>query len=151
MDTLVVSACSERCWQGTAQLEVLGEFILPVRVRTSFFGSVRSRYCSPENVDRRTGIDDALVEDGHLAGTVIHRIVGALFQGDTACRNHHRTLWHIVGIERDDIGCRALELSHNLILVLLGYLLGYGLRTVIEFGEGILFCLVVQPRPRLTR
>ena len=31
-------------------------------------------------------------------------------------------------IERDDIGCRALELSHNLILVLFGYLLGYGLR-----------------------
>ena len=56
-------------------------------------------------------------------------------------------MWHIVGIERDDIGSRTLELSHNLILVLLGYLLGYGLRTVIKFGKGILFCLVGSHAP----
>ena len=36
-------------------------------------------------VESRSGIDNALVQDGHLAGTVIYRIVGALFQCDTAC------------------------------------------------------------------
>ena len=131
----------------TAQLEVLGKIILPVQSEHRFSRLSEIGITLQRNVDSRTGINDALVQDGHLAGTVIYRIVGALFQGDTACRNDHRALWHIVGIERDDIGCRALELSHNLILVLLGNLLGYGLRTVIKFGKGILFSLVGSHAP----
>ena len=71
----------------TAQLEVLGKIILPVQSEHRFSGLSEIGITLQRNVDSRTGIDDALVQDGHLTGTVIYRIVGALFQGDTACRN----------------------------------------------------------------
>ena len=130
--------------QGSADLKIPGEFILPVESyhRLSHLSVIG--IALQGDVDRRTGIDDALVEDGHLSGIVIHRVVGTLLQGNATCRHHHRTLRHIVGIEGDDIGCRTLELSHDEILILFGYLLGDGLRTVIEFGEGILLCLLLR-------
>ena len=130
--------------QGSADLEIFGEFILPVESyhRLSHLSVIG--IALQGDVDRRTGIDDALVEDGHLSGIVIHRVVGTLLQGNATCRHHYRTLRHIVGIEGDDIGCRALELSHDEILILFGYLPGDGLRTVIEFGEGIFLSLLLS-------
>ncbi len=40
------------------------------------------------------------------------------------------------------LAARTLELSHDADTCSFGYLLGHGLRDVIEFGEGILFSLV---------
>lgn len=78
MDTLVVSACSERCWIVPLNWKFLVNHT-PSSVRTSFSRLSEIGITLQRNVDSRTGINDALVQDGHLAGTVIYRIVGALF------------------------------------------------------------------------
>ena len=123
--------------EGTAQLEVLREVVLPVETEHGLSRHAIVGVALQRHVDRRSGIDDALVEDGHLASIVIHRVVRAFAQRNTTCRHHHGTLRHIDRSERDDIGRGALELSHQEILVLLGYLLRHRLGAVVEFGEGV--------------
>ena len=78
-----------------------------------------------------------MVQDGHLASRVIHGVVAALRQLHTTSSHHHRTLRHIIGTQRDDIGRRALILTHQHEFVLLGYLLGNSLCRVIQFRKGI--------------
>ena len=130
--------------QRTAQDEVLGEVVFPVdavhRLALHAVVGVRlQRY-----VDVRTGIDDTLVDDGHLAGIVVHRVVGTFLQRDTASRHHHRALRHVGGTQRNDVGTLALELTRHQELVLLGCLLGYGLRRVIQLVEHVLVGHVAQ-------
>ena len=49
---------------------------------------------------------------------------------------------NVVCAERYDVGRRTTELSHEHILVLLGYLFGHGFRRVVQLCEGILGSLV---------
>ena len=120
--------------QRTAHHEVLVEVVLPVDTehrlpRLPVIGVALER-----RVHLGLRIEDALVDDGHLAGRVVYGIVGALGEGDTAGGDRHRALRHVVCTEGDDIGRGATELSGEDELVFLGYLLRHGLRGVVEFG-----------------
>ena len=124
--------------QRTAEDEVLREVVLPVHAvhrlaLHAVFGVRLQRH-----VDVRAGIDDALVEDGHLAGRIVYRVVGTFLQGDATGRHHYRTLRHVIGTEGDDVGTRAFVLSHQHELVFLSRLLGNGLRRVVELVEDVL-------------
>ena len=123
--------------EGTAHLEVLGEVVLPVNAHHRLSGLSIVGVALIRGAHRRVGIQDALVDDGHLAGRIVDGIVGALSQGDTARGDHHGALRHIVGTERDDICRIAAILSHEHVLVFLGYLLGHGLGGVVELSKSI--------------
>ena len=123
--------------QRTAYLEILRELVLPVDAEHTLTLHTVVGVALQRHVDRRAGIDDALVQDGHLAGRIVNSIVAALAQDDTAGSDHHRALRHIVGPERDDVGRRALELAHQLELVLVGHLAGGGTRGVVELLEHV--------------
>ena len=119
------------------ELEVLGEVILPVYAEHRFplLGIVAlalQRY-----VDSGTCIDDALVEDGYLAGTVVYAIVGTFSQFHATGSDNDRTLRHVIRAERDDVGLCTTELPLQYVFVFLGNLLGNGLRGVVEFGKSI--------------
>ena len=123
--------------QRTAYLEILRELVLPVDAEHTLTLHTVVGVALQRHVDRRAGIDDALVQDGHLAGRIVNSIVAALAQDDTAGSDHHRALRHIVGSERDDVGRRALELAHQLELVLVSHLAGGGTRGVVELLEHV--------------
>ena len=89
------------------------------------------------HVDCGTCVDDALVENGHLAGAVIHAIVGTFGKLHATGSDDNRALRHVIRPERDDVGLCAAELSLQQIFVFLGNLLGNGLRGVVELCESI--------------
>ena len=123
--------------QRTADLEVLRELIFPVDThhRLTLHAVVGVRL--QRHVHVRTGIDDALVEDGHLTRRVIHTIVSTLRQRHTTCRHHHRSWRHVIGIEGDHTARRTLILSRHDVLILLRNLFGGGLRGVVELTEHV--------------
>ena len=123
--------------QRTTELEVLREVVSPVHTHhrlahLSIVGIALKRH-----VHGRSCIKNALVQNGHLTGIVVNGVVATLGKRHATCCNHHRSTRHVVGTERDDVGGRAAELSHEHKLILLGYLLRNGLRGVVELGEGI--------------
>ena len=139
---------------GTADGEVLVEVVVPVDAEhgLALHGEVGVRL--ERHVDVGAGVDDALVEDGHLARRIVDAVVRALLQGDAACGDHHRALRHVHRAERDDVGRRTLELSGQDKLVLLGVLLGDSLGRVVELVEAVLVgqlahALLVEPRAQI--
>ena len=124
--------------QRTSQLQVLVEVVLPVHTHHGIALHAVVSVRLQRHVHVCTCIDNALVQDGHLARRVVHRVVTALLQGHATSCHHHRTLGHVVGSQRDDIGTRSLELSCQDKFVFLCRLLGYGLRRVIQFVKHIL-------------
>ena len=135
--------------QRTTYLEILREVVLPIDAEHTLALHAVFRVRLQRHVDARTGINDTLVQNGHLAGRIVHRIVGALLQDDATCRHLDRPLRHVVGAQRDDVGRGTLELSHQQVLVLVGHLLGRRPRGVIEFLEGILVSHgLAQARPQ---
>ena len=106
--------------QRTANLEVFREVVLPVHAhhRLSLHTVLRVRLQRHTHVG--PGVDDALVEDGHLTGRIVYSIVRALGQFHTTRRHLHRPLWHIVGSQRNHIGRRSLILAHKQVFVFLG-------------------------------
>ena len=127
---------------GSRHLEVFREVVLPVHSEHGLALLTVVAVALQRHVDRRARIDDALVEDGHLASAIVDRIVGVFGELHATCRNDHRALRHIVCAERDDVGCRAFKLSRQHVLVFLCYLLGNGLGRVVKLGERIFLCLV---------
>ena len=123
--------------QRTANLEILREVVLPVEAEHALALHTVFRIRFQRHVDVRTCIDDALVQDGHLAGRVVDAIVGTLRQYHATSRHHHRTLRHVIGTQRDDIGRCALELAHQHELVLVRHLTGSSTGGVIELFEGV--------------
>ena len=123
--------------QRTAYLEVLREVVLPVEThhRLALHAVVAVRL--QRHADAGAGIDDALVQDGHLTGRIVYAIVGAFLEDDTACCDNHRTLRHVVGTQRDDVGRRALELSHQQVFVLVRHLTGCRAGGVVQLLEAI--------------
>ena len=128
--------------QGTTQLEVLREVILPVKAYHRL--SLHAIFCVrlQRHIDFRTCVDNALVQDGHLASRVVHRIVGAFCQRHAASRHDDRAARHIVGTQGDDVGRRAFVQTRHHKLILLRILFGHGLCRVIELAEDILLCLL---------
>ena len=126
--------------QRTAHLEVLAEVVFPVDAEHGLPRLAVVGIAFRRHLHLRPGVEDALVEDGDLAGRIVDGVVAAFGEGDAAGCHHHRTLGHVVGAERDDVGRRATELAHEHILVFFGYLLGDGLRGVVEFGIAVFFC-----------
>ena len=122
---------------GTRQLEVLGDVILPVHSEHGLALHAIVGVALKRDIHLRAGIDNALIENGHLAGIIVYRVVGALSQHYATCRHHNRTLRNVVGTGLYHVGRRATELSCKHILVLLGYLPRHGLGRVVELGEGI--------------
>ena len=124
--------------QRTPQLEVLREVVLPVQAyhRLALHAVVGVRL--QRHVHVGAGVDDALVQDGHLACGIVHRVVAAFLQRHASCRHHYRPLGHVVGIQRDDVGRASLVLSCHHELVLLSYLLSHGLGGVVELAVDVL-------------
>ena len=113
--------------QRTTDGEALGEFVLPVYAKHGFalhavFGVRLERHV---HVGAR--IDNALIQDGYLTSRIIYRIIGAFGKYHATCRYHHRTMGHVHGTQRNDIGRRAFILAHQHVLILLGYQLGHRL------------------------
>ena len=123
--------------QRTAQLEILREVVGPVHTHHRLAHLPVVCIALVRRIHLRAGIQDALVDDGHLTRTVVHRIVRSLGQRHTAGSHLHTALRHVVGTQRNDVGRRAAELSHQHKLVLLGNLLCHGLRRVVQLREGI--------------
>ena len=61
--------------ESTTQLEVLTEVVLPVEAQHRLALHAIVGVALETHVDRGAGIDDALVEDGHLASRVVDTIV----------------------------------------------------------------------------
>ena len=123
--------------QRTAHLEILREIVGPVHAEHRFSHLAVVGVALERHVDGRAGIENALIEDGHLARAVVHGVVAALGERHAARRHHHRALRHVVGTERDDVGRSAAELSRQHVFVLLCNLLRHGHRRVVELGEGV--------------
>ena len=93
------------------------------------------------------GIHDTLVDDSHLARTVVDGVVRAFREHHAASRYDHRPRWHVVGTERDHVGRTALILSHKHVLVLLSYQFRHGLRRVVKLGEHIRRSFILREPP----
>ena len=117
--------------QRTTYLQILREFVFPVKAQHSFalHTIVGIRFERYTNIS--TSVDDTLIKDSNLAGRVIHRVVRALGKYHTTSSNHYRTLRYIHGIKRDYIGRRTLILTYQHILIFLGYQFGYCLSRII--------------------
>ena len=124
--------------QRTTNLEVLGEIVLPVDTEHTFSLHTVVVVRLQRDVDTSTCIDDALVEDGHLAGSIIDGIVATLAQRHTTCRYFYRTLRNVVCPQRDNVGRGSLKLSGQEETVLVCHLLGSSAGGVVKFLEGIL-------------
>ena len=123
--------------QRTTQLEILREVVLPVETHHRLALHAVFRVRLQRHVNTGTSIDDALIQNGHLTGRIVDTIVRTLLQLHTTCRDLHRTLRHIVGTQRDDIGRRTLELAHQQVFVLVRHLTGSRSRGVVQLMEGI--------------
>ena len=61
----------------TTQLEILGEIVLPVDTYHRLAGLSIVGITLERDIDLRTCVNDALIEDGHLARTVVYSIIGS--------------------------------------------------------------------------
>ena len=73
----------------TRELEVLRYVVLPVKTEHCLSLLCIVSVALERHVHACSGVDDALIEDGHLATRVVHGVVGALGKGHAACRYHH--------------------------------------------------------------
>ena len=137
--------------QRTTHLEVLRELVFPVHTHHRFALHTVIRVRLQRHLHVGTGVADALIQDGHLTGGVIHRVVAALLEGHAASRHHHRSGGHVIGAKGYHVLGSALELSHEDVLVFLCRLLRDGLRLAVQLREDIFLslCLVETCRQQL--
>ena len=83
--------------QGTANLEILGEVVFPIEAKHALALQTVVVIGLQRDIDTGTSVDDALIEDGHLASGIVDGIVAALSERDTTSRHNHRTLRHVRG------------------------------------------------------
>ena len=119
--------------QRTAYDELLGEVVFPVYAEHGLSFHRVVALTLKRDVDRRSCIDDALVEDSDLARRIIDGIIDTFHQGDTACRDIHAAARHVVSSQRYDVCRRTPEMSRHEEPVLLRHLLGGCLGGVIQF------------------
>lgn len=123
--------------ESTAYLEILREVIFPVESHHCLAHHAVVCVAFETYVDRCSGVDDALVEYGNLAGRVVYTIVRAFTQHHTASSYHHRALRHVVCTERYYVGRCSLVLSCKNEFVFLCNLFCGCFCRVIQFGEGV--------------
>ena len=105
---------------GGTHVEVLIELVVKVESEQCFALGAVGGLVLEGDADVGTGIDDALVDYGHHAHIVVHRIVGVFGQRHAAGCHHHRSARHIHGIQAYLRTARSLifALEHKFILIL---------------------------------
>ena len=83
--------------QRTTNLEVLREVVLPIDAEHALSLHAVVVVAFQRDVDVCACVDDALIEDGHFTGRVVHGIVAAFGQQHAASRHADRALRHIIG------------------------------------------------------
>ena len=142
--------CGERLFvqehERPTESEVLAHVVLQVESYERFALHAVVVVAFKVHAHVRTCVDDALVDDGHHAHGVIHRVVLVLHQRYPAGRDGHGALWHVHGSEADFGTVVSLVLSGEQEFVLFRYLLGHGLGGVVQCVETILLGqgLIVQ-------
>ena len=135
--------CGERLFvqehERPTEREVLAHVVLQVESYERFALHAVVVVAFKVHAHVRTCVDDALVDDGHHAHGVIHRVVLVLHQRYPAGRDGHGALWHVHGSEADFGTVVSLVLSGEQEFVLFRYLLGHGLGGVVQCVETILF------------
>ena len=74
---------------GTSEGEVLVEVILPVQSQHGLALHAVGGVVFQRHLHVSASIEDALVENGHLTGRIVHAIVAAFGKRDTSSGNHH--------------------------------------------------------------
>ena len=123
--------------QRTAHLEVLRELIFPVHThhRLALHAVIGVRLQRHLHVG--TSVTDALIQNSHLSGGVVHRVVATLLERHTTGRHHHRSGGDVIGTKWNHVLGGALELSHEDVLVFFGGLLRDGLSLTVELREHV--------------
>ena len=85
--------------QGTANLEILREIVLPVQSehRLPLHAVFGVRLIGGSHILIR--IEKTLVYDCYFTGRIVYGIVAALMELHTSCRNLHTSLRHVVGTQ----------------------------------------------------
>ena len=127
--------------QRTTDLKVLREVVLPVHAehRLALHAIVGIRLERSIHIGMR--VDDALVDDGHLASRIIDGIVGTLLQLHTTSGDLYRPSGDIGGAQREDTTLRTFVGSRHDKLIALSILFGYRLGRVVELSKGVLVSL----------
>ena len=124
--------------EGTTNLEVLWEVVLPVYTNHRLAFLLVSTLAFQRYIDCCTCIDNTLIKDSHFTSTVINAIVRTLIQGHTTCSYYYRTLWNIIGSKGDNVCCRTTILSNKDELIFLGNLFSDSLRRIVKLFENVL-------------
>ena len=133
--------------QRAADGEVLREFVVEVHAEHRLALHAVVVVGLYGGTDVGAGVDDALVDDGDDAHVVVDGVVGVFGQRHTTGSHHHRTLGYVGGSEVYLAAVRTFVLARQQELVVFGYLLGHGLRAVVEFGEAVAFGRLVVAYP----
>ena len=89
---------------GTRQLEILREVVLPVHSEHGLALHTIVGVALERHIHLRAGIDNALIENGHLSRIIVNRVVGTLSQHYATSRYHYRALRNVVGTGLNNIG-----------------------------------------------
>ena len=124
----------------TAYLQLFGEIVLEIETehRFALHAIVRIRFHRARN--GRTRIEDALVQNLHRAGIVVHRVVRSLRQQLSAGAHHHTPLGNAGGVELNFVRLRRLELTRDPEFVVFGNLFRHGVCRIVEFCVGKSAC-----------
>ena len=122
---------------GAADGEVLVHLVVEVEAEHRLALHAVGVVALHRSVDGGAGVENALIDDGHTAHVVVHRVVLVLHEGDAAGGHHHGAGGNIGDAEINLSGSRSGVASHEHELVLLGQLLGCYACGVVERPVGV--------------
>ena len=124
----------------TAHLQLFGEIVLEIETehRFALHAIVRIRFHRARNGCAR--IENALVQNLHRAGIVVHRVVRSLRQQLSAGAHHHTPLRNAGGVELNFVRLRRLELTRDAEFVVFGNLFRHGVCRIVKFRVGKSSC-----------
>ena len=120
----------------TAHLQLFGEIVLEIETehRFALHAIVCVRFHRARNGCAR--IEDALVQNLHRAGIVVHGVVRSLRQQLSAGAHHHTPLRNAGGVELNFVRLRRLKLTRDPEFVVFGNLFRHGVCRIVELGVG---------------
>ena len=120
----------------TAHLQLFGEIVLEIETehRFALHAIVCVRFHRARNGCAR--IEDALIQNLHCAGIVVHRVVRSLRQQLSAGAHHHTPLRNAGGVELNFVRLRGLKLTRDTEFVVFGNLFRHGVCRIVEFCVG---------------
>ena len=136
--------------EGAAQREVLAHVVLQVEAheRLALHAVVVVAFEVHTHVGAR--VDDALVDDGHHAHGIVHRVVLVFHQRHAACRHCHGALRHVHRPEADFRPVVALVFAREQEFVFFRDLPGRGFSGRVKFvkaiflGQGVVVQVTAQ-------